>query len=202
MRSYGKMPESDCEDPGGMLRTSLQPWETISNRLVYEANPWLRVQVQQVRLPDGTVVHDYHQITLPDGVIVFAQTADRRIVMERQYRHGVGKVSLTLPAGGLQDGERPLEAAQRELLEETGYCADHWCVLGTFVNHGSYGCGRLHMFIARDARQVTEALSRDLEEIEIALMSLEQIAEACRHGQVEVLSTMATILLGTNPIWA
>ena len=58
------------------------------------------------------------------------------------------------------------------------------------------------MFIARDARQVTETLSRDLEDIEIALMSLEQIAEACRHGQVEVLSTMATILLGTNPIWA
>ena len=54
-------------------------------------------------------------------MIVFAQTSSGKVIVERQYKHGIGKVSLTLPAGAVEDSEQPLAVAQRELKEETGY---------------------------------------------------------------------------------
>ena len=88
--------------------------------------PWIQLSVEQVRLPDGRVVDDYYRIKLPDYAMVFAQTTDGKIIMERLYKHGIGRVSLGLPAGLVHAGEDPLAGAQRELLEETGYEASEY----------------------------------------------------------------------------
>ena len=81
----------------------LRAWETIESREVLSALPWLKVSVERVLLPDGRVVDDFYRVYMPDSVIVFARTPDGRVVVERAYRHGIGKVSLVLPTGGLAD---------------------------------------------------------------------------------------------------
>lgn len=162
--------------------------------------PWVQLSVEQVRLPDGKVVDEYYQIKLPDSVIVFAQTTDGKIIMERLYKHGIGKVSLELPAGLIHEGEDLLTSARRELIEETGYICNDWRLLGSFVVDGSHGCGRANLFIARNVQLVAEPESGDLEEMEIILMTPEEVVSAIHNGDVVSVGTVAAIALATNPL--
>lgn len=183
-----------------MSKSNLRPWETLDSRKVYAAEPWITVSVEQVKLPDGTVVDDYHQVKMEDFVMVFAETTDGQVIVERQYKHGIRHVSLVLPAGAVGESETPQAAAQRELLEETGYVGQCWQALGTFVVHGNYGCCRGHFFRASGAWKGAEPHSGDLEEMEIVLMAPAEIADAVRKGDVASLGTAALIAIATNPL--
>src|SRR5450432_343972 len=81
-------------------------WEIISSELVIES-PWYNLRRDACRLPHGSVIEPYY-VRVHDGFsVVFALTADRHIVMTRQYKHGIGDVVLELPAGALEPGENP-----------------------------------------------------------------------------------------------
>jgi len=178
-----------------------QSWEVLKNALIYEASPWIRLSVQQVRLPNGKVVDNFHRVKMPEYAVVVARTSDGRMIMERQYKHGVGKVSLMLPGGLIEPGEEPIAAARRELMEETGYSSDNWQSLGSFVANANYGCGKAHIFCAKNAILVQTPNSGDLEEMEIVLLSPEGSIDAVRSGEVMALSAMAAIALATNPLF-
>jgi ADP-ribose pyrophosphatase len=173
----------------------LARWEVLGSKIIYSARPWVEVSVQRVRLPDGRVVDDYHQIWTVDYTVVLAQIADGRVIVERQYKHGVRQVSLALPSGAIEAGEDPLTAARRELLEETGYHSDEWYPIGTFVQNSNYGCGTAHLFIARNARMVALPVPGDLEEMEILLRPLQDLLDALLHGELVLLNTAATIAI-------
>ena len=145
------------------------------------------------------MVNDCHQLSMPEYTVVFAETDDGRVIVERQYRHGIGEVTLMLPAGLKEEGEEPVQAAQRELLEETGYAAREWKQLGSFVPNSNYGCGKAHLFHAHAAYRVKEPNAGDLEEIEILLMTPEELLQAVRSGEVLSMSVAAAIAMATNP---
>lgn len=194
------MLDRDPSDSKRPKSSTLLPWETIDSKELLVAAPWIKVEQQRVRLPDGSVVNDYHRISLLEYVNVFAQTTDGKVILERQYKQGLGRVTLTMPAGSIEAGERPLSAARRELLEETGYVSDDWESLGAYVVSGNYGCGKSHLFKARDAYQVAEPNSGDLEEMEIVTMTPAEIADSIREGHLSLLSTLASIAVATNPL--
>ena len=178
-----------------MKHRSLKPWEVVGSREVYSAQPWLRVERQAVRLPDGRVVEDYHRIEHPDCCVIHAQTPSGEVVVERQYKHGPGQVGLSLPEGAIDTGEMPLAAARRELLEETGYEAAEWRFLGAYSMNGNYGSGRAHLFCASGARKVAAPASGDLEEMEILLIRRAELIAALLRGEVHLLSTAALVAL-------
>ncbi|MGA2140617.1 MAG: NUDIX hydrolase [Verrucomicrobiia bacterium] len=173
------------------------PWQILDDAEVYSAPPWIKVHRQQIRLPNGRIV-GYHQIVLPDYAIIAAQTADGKFVVERQYKHGIGTVSLFLPGGVIDHGEKPQQAAKRELLEETGYKADGWREIGVYVSNSNYGCGRAHVFISRNARKITEPNSGDLEDMEIVLLDAPSLLRAVRSGKFMSLSSVAAALCALN----
>lgn len=170
-------------------------WETLETRDVFAAEPRLAVSVDKVRLPDGRIVEDYYRIRMTDYAVMFAQTAEGMVILERQYKHGVGDVVLTLPTGAIEPDEDPLAAAKRELLEETGYVADEWRLLGRFMVNGNQGCGRAHLFTARGARLVVEPDSGDLEDMEIVLMGTDEALTSVLDGRLPLLSGAAAIAL-------
>src|SRR3989442_5725138 len=96
-------------------------WKVIDSALVLSAPPWLSVYRDRVELPDGTVLEAFHRVRMQDGVLIVAVTPRGELLMIRGYRHGAGRVVLSLPSGAIESGESVIEAAQRELLEETGY---------------------------------------------------------------------------------
>jgi ADP-ribose pyrophosphatase len=119
-----------------------------------------------------------------------AQTADGKFRVELQYKHGIGRVSLNLPGGVMDKGEAPLKAAKRELLEETGYKADGWKEIGDYVCNSNYGCGRAHLFFARNARKIAEPNSGDLEDMEIVLMDAPNLLKAVRNGKFVAIASV------------
>ncbi|MEK6274858.1 MAG: NUDIX hydrolase [Actinomycetota bacterium] len=177
-----------------MANSIPQQWEVLSKREVFDGRPWLRVFAERLRLPDGREIEGFYGLEMPDYAVIFA-TAGDRILVQRHYKHGPARVGIHLPAGYLEPGEEPLEAARRELREETGYVSDTWSLIGTFVNDGNRGAGHAHIFRARNARQVAAPSSDDLEEGETALISPNDLRQALREGDVPVLSIAAAIAL-------
>ena len=95
-------------------------WKTLSSEYLIK-RPWLTARRDKVQLPDGRILDEYYVLEYPTWVNVIAITKEGDMVLVRQYRHALGRTNFELVAGVLEKGEDPLVAAQRELLEETGY---------------------------------------------------------------------------------
>jgi ADP-ribose pyrophosphatase len=174
-------------------RPPLLPWRVLSRRLAYDASPWVRHWVEAVELSDGRRVDDFHTIEGRDFAVAVAINLEGYVVAERAYRHGAAEVCLTLPAGYLEPGEAALDAARRELLEETGFGGGGWVHLGTFAVDGNRGCGRMHAFLARGVAPVAEPVPSGLEEVQVVLMPVSDLQAALLQGDVRTLSTAAAL---------
>lgn len=102
------------------------PWETLETVYLHR-RPWLTMRQDKVRLSNGRIIEDYYIQEHPPWVNVLAFTTGGDAVLIRQYRHGIGKVHYELPAGVHDRPEESImQAARRELLEETGYSGGTW----------------------------------------------------------------------------
>ena len=177
----------------------LQNWAVLESRTLLSIPPFLSVRSERVALPDGQEVADFYQVDLPSFVCIYAEIENGHILVIRQYKHGARQVSLTFPGGNIEAGETPLEAARRELREETGYEAGRWLTLGEYVNNANQGCGRAHLFVAKDCRRVCQPDSGDLEEMQVMAMHLEDIMAAAKRGEFVLLNQFTLLSLATRP---
>jgi ADP-ribose pyrophosphatase len=113
----------------------------------------------------------------------------------RQTKYGVEGTSLAPVGGYLEPGEDPLTAAQRELLEETGYQASDWMDLGHYRVDGNRGAGIAYLFLARGARWVAKIQADDLEEQELLHLSRTEIEAALAAGDFKVLAWATVVAL-------
>lgn len=146
-------------------------------------------------MPDGREIDGFVWIRTREFAAVVAVTEREEIVLVRSYKHGPRAIALAVPAGYIEASEDPLATAKRELLEETGYEATGWTSVGRYVVDGNYGVSTEHIFLARDARRVTEPASGDLEEIEVHLVHLDDVVELLGRGDVVQLSSAAALAI-------
>lgn len=173
----------------------MQVWETLSRRVVLDYSKFLVVEEHAVKLPDGQVISDWPWIITPDFVNVVAVTREGRYLCFRQTKYGIDGTSLAPVGGFLEPGEEPLAAAQRELLEETGYRAPDWIPLGSYRVDANRGVGTAYFFLARGAHWVTEAKPDDLEELELLCLERAEVEAALMTGQFKVLPWAAIVAL-------
>lgn len=128
------------------------PWQTVSTRMVYD-NPWIRVREDQVIHPDGRpgIYGVVHYKNLAIGIVAIDDEGYVHLV--GQHRYPLNRYSWEIPEGGGAEGEDPLHAAQRELLEETGLTARDWKLVGEADLSNSVSDERAFWFLATGLTQ-------------------------------------------------
>ena len=170
-----------------------QPWAVEQSAYIHR-EPWFTVRKEAIRMAGGGHIPDYYLFEYPDWVNVVAVTTDDQLVLIRQYRHGVGGVHYELCAGCVDPGEEPLVAAQRELLEETGYGGGHWQPLLTLSANPGTHTNLDYSFLATGVGKLQAQDLEPTEEISVHIVSKAQALALLEAGQI-VQSLHAASLL-------
>jgi len=157
---------------------------------------WYRVCRDTVEIQPGKVIDDYYLGLFNDIVLIVAITAEQKIPLVRQYKHGAGEIIIELPAGYTDDGEEPLAAAKRELREENGFTASSWHKLGGFYKNSAKTKGdNVHLFLAIDAKKTVEQDLDDNENIEVIMKPFKEAVEMVWEGSMKGSDSALALLL-------
>lgn len=152
----------------------IKKWTTLESRYIIQ-RPWLTARVDKVQLPNGRINPEHYVLEYPDWVNIIAITDEGQFVMIRQYRHGFDEVLTELCAGVAEAGETPLEAAKRELLEETGYGGGTWEQTMTIGQNPSICNNLTYCFTARGVKRLAPQSLDEGEDIEVTLMTEDEV---------------------------
>ncbi len=158
-------------------------WRILESEYLIK-RPWLTARKDKVQLPDGRVNPEYWVLEYPDWVNVIAITKDGQFVMERQYRHAAGVTCYELPCGVMEEGETPLEAAKRELMEETGYGNGEWKELMALSANPSSMTNMAHSFLAIGVERIAEQHLDETEELTVHLLSREEVWDLLENNKM------------------
>lgn len=169
-------------------------WITLKSERIVSRPPWLSVRCDEVQLPDGRINKEFYVLEYPDWINVIAITEDGRFVVERQYRHGLGRTCYEIPAGVMEEGETPEEAARRELEEETGYIGGTWTKIMTISGNPSTTNNLTHCFLAVGVRSEGQVHLDATEDLEVKLLTREELYALLLNDEIKQ-SLMAA------PLW-
>lgn len=173
-----------------------------------QEEPLLEAQVSSEEVYSGILLHVFRDVVeLPDGehalreyikhwgaVCIVPLTDDGKVIMERQYRYANSRTVIEIPAGKLDSPtEDRLEAAKRELREETGFSADHWTNLGGFISAPAYSNEYITMYLATGLHRGEQHLDKE-EFLDVYEVPLEDLVDSIMQGHIEDVKTIAAIL--------
>lgn len=171
----------------------IRPWRVLESTVVFD-EPWCRLRQDRVELPDGTVLDDYYVSVRADIVVIVAVADDGTVPLVRQYKHGVQSITLEFPAGAFSGEENALDAAQRELAEETGWTGETFNAVGVFFDDATKNTNRVHVVVATGATGAeTQRLdateqSAGLDVVEVQVDALKALLDA---GEIAAQSSVA-----------
>lgn len=147
-----------------------------------------------VRLPNGTVIDDYSGVNLPNGILILATDEDNNLITFREYKYAVNDTILTFPAGGIGKDEDPIEAAKRELLEETGYESSEFELITKLYSYPSKIVHADYIVRAKNAKKVKDIHHEATESIgDVELIPVRDIYQAIKDGKFSTSYAVAAI---------
>lgn len=165
--------------------------KTLKSEKIYDG-VIINLRRDKVTVQGGT---SYREIVEHNGgAVMAALTEDKKLVMVRQYRKPAGKVMLEVPAGKIDKGEKPLEAAVRELKEETGYTASKVEFLTEFYPSVGYSEERLYLYLCTGLTP-GETCFDENEAIEIEEIDLDRLFKMAMSGELDDAKTIIAILM-------
>jgi ADP-ribose pyrophosphatase len=169
-------------------------WERLSSERLFES-PYFALRADRLRLPDGVVKDPYYVIERDDAVFVFPITEEGEVVLVRQYRPAIERMELCLPAGLVEGEEEPVEAAKRELREETGYGGGEWEEVISFSSSPGLKSNWAHVLLARGVRETSDLDPDEFERIEVIKAPLGELRNLVYSGEIVSSSGVAAIMV-------
>lgn len=143
---------------------------------------------------------DFFVINAPDWVNVVALTPEGRLVLVRQFRHGINDFSLEIPGGVIEGGEDPVAAGVRELREESGYVGERARLLGSVHPNPAMQSNRCHLVLVEAARRTAELEWDPDEEMAILTLPVDEVYALARNGGI-IHALVLDALLLFAPLW-
>ena len=162
--------------------------------------PFLRLRSDVIELPDGEIIDGYFVRESRGFAVIAALTPERRIVLVRQYKHGIRRVTLELPAGTLDPGETPEACAVRELAEETGYAGDPPRLLRSLFTDPTGSDGSFHVYLVENATLQFEQSLDVTESIVVETATIDAFAAMVRDGSIASGSQLAACYIALDAI--
>ena len=159
----------------------------LDGGVVYDG-PFLKVERDRIRLPDGSTSHREF-IRHPGAVVILPLLPDGRVLLERQFRYPNAQVFIEFPAGKIDPGEDHLDCAKRELEEETGYTAATWRFVCTIHNAIAYSDEHLELFLAEDLTAGEQKLD-DGEFLETFAVTVLELLGMVQRGEITDVKTI------------
>ena len=157
------------------------PWKTKSSKIVYET-PWMKIREDEVLRPDGT--HgQYSFVETPNSVFVIPMDEEQKVYLVSQWRYPTKTFSWEFP-GGSSDGQDILQAAKRELKEETGFEAESWTEIGKLEPMNGIASETEYVFLAQKLRQTSENKEAAEGINNMKKVSFAEVNELIRKGEI------------------
>ncbi len=176
-------------------------WVTRSSRYLIE-RWWMNLRQDQVTLPSGIELDEYHVLEVPEWVgvicVVDHPTRGSGVLFVRQYRHAASRFMYELPAGAVDTGETIVEAAARELLEETGYAVAQFDALPALYSDPSRVTGQGHILLGRGPRQVASPAPDRTEDLTSVVVPFEEVGALIASGELAHATHVAGLLLAAS----
>ena len=170
-------------------------WETLASEIIYRCRIF-SLRRDRNRSVQSGLEHDFHVIEPGDWVNVVPLTADRQVIMVRQFRHGIRALTLEVPAGLIDpEDASPLVAAERELREETGYVSGEVVALGSVHPNPAIMNNRCHMFAAYDVRHAGAPQWDGTEEMVVESIPLDDIPRRIVDAEITNALTLVAFQL-------
>ena len=173
-------------------------WEEIRTEHIVK-DKWIDFRRSAYRFPDGTEFEPFYSYSRRDYVVIVPITEDGKLVCVRQFRHGIKEVTTEFPAGGLERsngvdyrtaqsdpaGEDALEAAKRELLEETGYSSDKWTFLLSIPSNATIADNTAYIYLAEGCQKIAGQELDSTEFLTVAAFTPDELEKLIQTGNFQ-----------------
>jgi ADP-ribose pyrophosphatase len=168
-------------------------WPKIKGRRTTKLSPWADIIEREVEFAPGRKPEIYHAVGQADYIAMLAITPDGKIPIVRQYRPAIESFTWELPAGTVDPGENAMQAASRELMEETGYPSRKLHPLGTFAPCSGRLANKVHSFFIEAGEKAPD--HKPEAGIEVRLVSPAELAGIIKAGQFDPQQHLGTLML-------
>lgn len=185
-----------ADNNGEKKNTNDLSWEEIHTEHVIQ-DEWIDFRRSTYRFPDGSIFEPFYSYSRRDYVVIVASDTEGKFLCVQQFRQGIRKVTTEFPAGGIErkdgkeygardlSGEAAIDAAKRELLEETGYESDEWRHLLTIPSNATMADNYAYLFAADNCRRISEQALDETEFLNVRKYSGKEIEALISEGNFE-----------------
>ncbi|QBQ39772.1 NUDIX hydrolase [Sphingobacterium psychroaquaticum] len=169
----------------------MEKWQVLDSKYLVQ-RPWATLRVDKLRMPNGNIKEEYYVMEYPSWVNMIGITEKGTILFVKQYRHGAEQVLIELPAGVVEAGEDPADAARREMLEETGYAFDTIEKIAELYANPATSGNITSTYLLKNGRKVQEQELDSSEDIEVLEMTINEAKQFVLDNKIgQALHTSA-----------